>query len=313
MPREQLIVEPDDGATPILNAIRHAKKSIDLTIFRFDHKEITEAIKMAVSRGVQVRALIALSNRGGVRGLRRLELRLLDIGVVVARTSSDFVRYHAKLMIVDKRTLHVWSFNLTRADLKSRSFGIVTTNPKLVLQATKLFDADVAHRPYDARANGLFVSPENARAQLEAFLRRADRELLIYDSKLTDKRIHQLLNERARAGVRIRVIGHAGEGSGIPARGLDSARLHLRAIVRDGNAAFVGSQSLRKVELDDRREVGISVSEPSVVQRIRETFEHDWPVHASRRARAAQRVGWRSAPHVNGLLDIARTSSRRGR
>jgi len=297
MPREQLIVEPDDGAAPILNAIRHAKKSIDLTLFRFDHREVLDAIKAAVTRGVQVRALIAFSNRGGVRDLRRLELNLLDLGVVVARTSADFTRYHAKLMIVDGRVLYVCAFNLTHADLKSRSFGIATMNTRLVLQATRLFEADVAHRPYDGRASGLIVSPENARAQLETFLQRASRELLIYDSKLTDKRILQLLDERAKAGVQIRVLGHVGEGSGVPSRGLRRPRLHLRAIVRDGTAAFVGSQSLRKAELDDRREVGISVREPSVVQRIHETFERDWPSHAHRNVKAVQRTGvWRSGP-----------------
>src|SRR5262245_11581069 len=107
MSRDQLIVEPDDGATPILNAIRHAKKSIDLTLFRFDHKDIADAIKAAVLRGVQVRAFIALSNRGGVRALRRLELSLLDVGVVVARSRADLLRYHAKLMIVDGKALYV--------------------------------------------------------------------------------------------------------------------------------------------------------------------------------------------------------------
>ena len=83
----------------------------------------------------------------------------------------------------------------------------------------------------------------------------------------------------------------------MPSRGLRRPRLHLRAIVRDGTAAFVGSQSLRKAELDDRREVGISVREPSVVQRIHETFERDWPSHAHRHVKAVQRTGvWRSGP-----------------
>jgi hypothetical protein len=35
-------------------------------------------------------------------------------------------------------------------------------------------------------------------------------------------------------------------------------RLHVRAMARDGDAAFVGSQSLRALELDGRREVGSS-------------------------------------------------------
>ena len=39
-------------------------------------------------------------------------------------------------------------------------------------------------------------------------------------------------------------------------KSLRGLRLHVRAIVRDRKAAFVGSQSLRKLELDKRREVG---------------------------------------------------------
>src|SRR5207249_2830267 len=117
---EHLIVEPDDGVTPILNAIRHAKKTIDLTIFRFDRSDVTSVIESAVTRGVRVRALIAFSNDGGTDGLRQLEWRLLTAGATVARTSHDFPRYHAKLMIIDNRALHVCAFNYTRADLHSR-------------------------------------------------------------------------------------------------------------------------------------------------------------------------------------------------
>jgi phosphatidylserine/phosphatidylglycerophosphate/cardiolipin synthase-like enzyme len=206
--------------------------------------------------------------------------------VTVGRTSDDFARYHAKLMIIDNRSLCVCAFNFTQGDLKSRSFGIVTTNARLVSQATKLFEADLTHRPYDSRVEGLVVSPDNAREQLETFLRRASRELLIYDSKLTDSRMIALLAEREQAGVEIRVIGHVGEHSGVSSRRLHRARLHLRAIVRDGTVAFVGSQSLRTLELDDRREVGIFVHDPSVVQQIHETFERDWPAHAQRGAKA---------------------------
>ena len=48
------------------------------------------------------------------------------------------------------------------------------------------------------------------------------------------------------------------------------------AIVRDGVRAFVGSQSLRKVELDARREVGVIVRDPKVTRRIAAVFEADW-------------------------------------
>ena len=47
-------------------------------------------------------------------------------------------------------------------------------------------------------------------------------------------------------------------------------------IVRDGRRAFVGSQGLRKVELDGRREVGVIVKDPKVIARMTAIFEEDW-------------------------------------
>ena len=47
-------------------------------------------------------------------------------------------------------------------------------------------------------------------------------------------------------------------------------------MVRDGSSAFVGSQSLRKLELDNRREVGVIVSDTAIAKRMQEVFESDW-------------------------------------
>jgi phosphatidylserine/phosphatidylglycerophosphate/cardiolipin synthase-like enzyme len=53
-------------------------------------------------------------------------------------------------------------------------------------------------------------------------------------------------------------------------------RLHVRAAVRDGAEAFVGSQSLRALELDGRREVGVLIKDAKVVKAIADVFEADW-------------------------------------
>jgi phosphatidylserine/phosphatidylglycerophosphate/cardiolipin synthase-like enzyme len=52
--------------------------------------------------------------------------------------------------------------------------------------------------------------------------------------------------------------------------------LHVRAIIRDGASAFVGSQRLRKLELDGRREVGLIVSDERIAKKMRDIFEADW-------------------------------------
>jgi hypothetical protein len=101
--------------------------------------------------------------------------------------------------------------------------------------------------------------------------------LLIYDGKLTDPQIVRLLQTRAKAGVDVRVIGHfSKQDSGIQAVKLTSTRLHAQAIIRDGRQVFLGSQSLRKVELDARREVGLITRDPRVVKSLLDTFEVDW-------------------------------------
>ncbi|HEY2015455.1 MAG TPA: phospholipase D-like domain-containing protein, partial [Bryobacteraceae bacterium] len=69
----KLLVQPEDGIKPILTALKKAEKSIQILIFRFDRTEIEKALVSAVRRGVTVQALIAYTNQGEEKNLRRLE------------------------------------------------------------------------------------------------------------------------------------------------------------------------------------------------------------------------------------------------
>jgi phosphatidylserine/phosphatidylglycerophosphate/cardiolipin synthase-like enzyme len=273
----KLLVQPEDGLAPLLNAVRTATTSIHIVVFRFDLPELEEALGKAVTRGVSVNALIANTNRGGEKRLRKLEQRLLDAGVSVTRTADDLARYHGKVMIADK-TLFVLGFNYTHLDIeRSRSFGVATTESRVVKAAIDLFESDASRQPYKATEKGLIVSPENARDCLEAFIQGAKRSLYIYDMNVTDKRMIKLLAERQKAGVDVRIIGKASKlPDGIGLSKLVKLRLHARAIIRDGTRAFVGSQSLKRNELDNRREVGIIIPDPRIAKRLQRIFEEDW-------------------------------------
>jgi phosphatidylserine/phosphatidylglycerophosphate/cardiolipin synthase-like enzyme len=283
----KLLVQPDDGIEPLMRAIDGAKKCIEIAIFRFDRKEIERALAGAVSRGVPVTALIAHTNRAGEGALRQLETRLLAAGVTVARTADDLVRYHGKWMIVDGK-LYLMGFNLTRNDMEhSRSFAVVTSARDVVHEASTLFAADCKRQPYKPGHARFAVSPLNSRKVLGDFIRGAGKELLIYDPKISDREMIRLLAERAKAGVSIRVLGRLmGKAQGTEVRRL-AGRLHTRTIVRDGSEAFIGSQSLRKLELDERREVGLIFRDSEAVRRIAEVFEKDWKA-AAKQAQPAE-------------------------
>jgi cardiolipin synthase len=271
----KLIIQPDDGFEPVLQAVRKARTRVAILVFRLDRDDLIKALGEAVSRQVPVHALIAHTARGDDKSLRKLEQRLLDVGAIVARTADDLPRYHGKMLIADD-TLHLLGFNYTKADIRSRSFGIVTDDPKLVAEAGRLFEADFAKQAYTPEHKQFVVSPENSREVLTRFLEGAKRELLLYDHKVSDRRMIKLLIGRRKAGVDVRIIGHVAKPGGDLACDRLKMRQHVRAIIRDASEAFVGSQSLRTLELGGRREIGLLVDDPQVVKQMHETFESDW-------------------------------------
>jgi len=277
----KLIIQPGDGVDRLVKGIRKAKKSVEIMIFRFDRDEIARALIDAVERGLFVHALIAFTNRGGEKNLRKLEMRFLEKGITVARTADDLVRYHGKMMLVDSKELFLLTYNFTHLDTgRSRSFGIVTRNRDVVQEAARLFECDTKRQAFASRCNKLVVSPVNARKVLTDFIEGAKKELLIYDVDIADKEILSLLEAQQKAGVKIKVIGHVPRNRHLNARALKRMRLHTRVVIRDCKQAFLGSQSLRKLELDSRREIGIIVSSPKIVSSLATMFDDDWKASA---------------------------------
>ena len=273
-----LLVLPVDGMAPIVRALRRAKQSVRLTIFRCDLPEIEKALAAAVSRGVAVHALIAQTNRAGEKQLRKLELRLLGYGITVSRTADDLVRYHNKYLVIDERMLYVCGFNFTKLDVsKRRSFAVVTRKRRFVTEALSLFEADATRQDYTAKVPDFVVSPLNARARFEKLISKARESLRIYDPQAIDPALLRLLKKKAEEGVDVRILGIVGRsGAGLRTEKLSELRVHVRAILRDDSELFIGSQGLRTIELDRRRELGLVVRDRASIKHFREVFEADW-------------------------------------
>ena len=308
----KLLVQPGDGVAPLVEAINGAKSRVEIAIFRFDRVEIEKALANAAARGVFVHALIAYTNRGGERNLRKLEMRLLEAGITVARTADDLIRYHDKFLIIDRRELFLLSFNFTHLDIDhSRCFGLITTDPKLVAEAVKLFEADTKRQPYVAGLPAFVVSPVNARKELGTFLAGAKKELLIYDPEISDPAVLKLLDARAQAGVDIKVIGRVSRAnSKIEVRKPSIMRLHTRTIIRDGKQAFIGSQSLREIELGSRRELGIIFRDKKIVCTLAKIFHDDWDAIERAAQQSVQEDAAQPAAPPNDAAQLAKVAKK---
>jgi phosphatidylserine/phosphatidylglycerophosphate/cardiolipin synthase-like enzyme len=59
-------------------------------------------------------------------------------------------------------------------------------------------------------------------------------------------------------------------------RKLARYKLHAKCIVIDSIRFFIGSQNLREVSLDSRREVGLIVEDDAMARKIERVFDEDW-------------------------------------
>jgi phosphatidylserine/phosphatidylglycerophosphate/cardiolipin synthase-like enzyme len=290
----KLLVQPDDGVGPVLEAIERAETSLDLYVFRLAHPKVKRALASAVSRGVVVRALIAHVTADGSVALRKLESELLGMGVTVSRTAEDLIRYHGKVLIRDRTNLYVLGYNLTRRDIAhARSFGIATRQKALVAEAIRLFEADFDRQLYTPRLDQFVVSPFNSRASILSLIEGAREQLLIYEPRLTDRLMQKALEQRAMAGINVRIISKvAKNANAVQVAAYPGERMHVRAIVQDSRRVFIGSQGLRRAELDRRREVGVIVDDKDVVRGVTRIFEKDWAetplAKGGRKAKAAK-------------------------
>ena len=60
--------------------------------------------------------------------------------------------------------------------MASRSFGLVTTDRKVVQEALRLFDSDAQREDFEPNNHGFVISPENAREELATFIKRAKKQ-----------------------------------------------------------------------------------------------------------------------------------------
>ena len=232
-----------------------------------------------MARGVVVRVLIAHTNGGGEKRLRKLEPRLLEAGVTVTRTADDLPRYHGKMTIIDDE-LFVLGFNFTRQDIeRSRSFGIdhprqeaASRRPRRCSRPTRpgsrtrpaTTGSSSAPRPLASGSSGADRQGPQAAADLRrAHLRQAD---------------PAAAPRAGRGGVEIRVIGKLAKTDrrASPPASCSDLRLHVRAIISDGATAVrrqpePAQAGARRAPRDRRHRQGRAHR-----RKMQAVFEADW-------------------------------------
>lgn len=291
-----LFTEPDAGVAPVLDAIRGARKSVDVEVYIFTEKAVLESLKAAKDRGVKVRVLMEKEPFNPGNPSQPLPVNyaaakyLKENGVTYGWTGDAFNFTHQKSLVVDGQTAVIMTSNLTKgAFTKNREYGILDRDPADAAVTQQIFDADWAHKPISVSSRNLVVSPDNSRPQLEKLISSARKSIHVQDEVMADPAVFKLLGDRAKAGVDVRVqlgrlSGSADEdakaallAAGVRhVRVVDSPTLHCKMILADQKSAYVGSINLTTNSLEKNRELGVIVDDPRTVADISATAEKDW-------------------------------------
>lgn len=285
-----LIVEPQDGIAPLLEAISGARTSVDLVIYELQDPAVERALAQAAARGVKVRVLLENLNTFGRHPNDPAYQYLASSSVPVKWAPSYFPLTHQKTLIADGKTAYILTFNLQPQYYGgSRDFGVVDSDPIDVAAIEQAFKSDWQGAQEAAASGRDLVWSPGSSAALLALIAEASSTLDVYNEEMADPRITQALEAAAARGVSVRVVMTYATNwkqalneltqSGVSVRTYASSAafyIHAKAIVADDSEAFVGSENFSMQSLDQNRELGILLTRPDIIEELESTFTHDY-------------------------------------
>ena len=298
----QVFVEPTAGESVITNAIDQAKQSVWLEIYLLTDKKVVSALESAAHRGLDVRVMLEPDPYGiGTTSPQETLDKLSAAGIKAQPASPSFSLTHEKGMIIDGQTVYIMTCNFTLAALGTgkytlnREYGIIDNNAQDVQAVSAIFNADWNRSNAQYNDPNLVVSPDNSRNAFASLINGTHKTLAIEAEEMQDSQIEQDLVNAAQRGVQVQVILPASSssdenaGSDSNSQGISTIEqggvqvkedhhlyMHAKIIIVDGQQAFVGSENISTASLDHNRELGLIVSDQSVLSTLQQTFQQDW-------------------------------------
>jgi phospholipase D-like protein len=310
MSSRSLIVLPDDAATPILEAIGGAKKTLRIKMFVFSDPALIDAVIAAHRRGVKVQVMLNPERRSGEEDNEATRRKLSKAGVAVKDSNPAVDLTHEKSMVADDAVAFVKSLNWATKNLtETRDYAVVTDHKHEVGEIVEGFEADWERQKFDPGAEAhLIWCPINGRDRIARFIDAAKHTLFVQNERYQDAVILERLVRAAERGVKVHVMARPphslkkeklveGVGGlrilddvGIKIHKLKGLKLHGKMLLADGVAAIVGSINLAPGSASTRSRRSTGTTPTRSTSRTRDSSR------ISRTVRRARREGSPSTP-----------------
>ena len=286
-----LITEPQAGISPFVSMITGASKSVDLVMYELEDQQIESALSSDASHGITVRVLLNKGYYGEQSTANESAYNYLKAhSVQVEWTPSYFALTHQKTMIIDDKTAAIMTLNFTPQYYStSRDFSVTDTNASDVSAIETTFNADWNGTKITAPDGADLVWSPGSQSEMVLLINNAQKSIEIYNEEMSDSAVISALEQAAKRGVSVEVdMTNSSDwktdftnltNSGVQVRTYASNAslyVHAKMILTDSNTAFLGSENFSSSSLDDNRELGMTLTDSSIIGSLENTFSQDW-------------------------------------
>ncbi|MCD6309162.1 MAG: hypothetical protein J7M18_00505, partial [Candidatus Eremiobacteraeota bacterium] len=285
---KDIVVMREGGVKILCDAIDKAQKNIDIKMYIITtgQKDIINALKRALKRGVNVRLMVEDDpfywEDGGTNPSQKAIDELVKAGAKYKPDNPKFSKNkitHEKTITIDNKKSIILTGNIGASTFnKNLDLGaIIVKNPDVVKQISQVFNADWDRTPLPPLDDvGLVVSPENAREKITEVIRGAKKSIHIVQQSITDKQMLAVINDQMKKGVKTELLltnpaiaqmnmqpAAYLATHGAKVRYLKTPYIHAKAISIDqddsnkaADVSFIGSQNFSFSGLQRNREIG---------------------------------------------------------
>jgi phosphatidylserine/phosphatidylglycerophosphate/cardiolipin synthase-like enzyme len=287
-----LLVFPTQSHSAVYDFINSATSSIDVTIYELrDTTAVTDLVNRQKA-GVKVRVILDNAHTS-VNGSAYSTLKAAGAGVVYSSTA--FVYTHQKTLTVDDTKSLILTGNLDSTYYADdRDYGVFDSDAADVAAIEAVFNADYAKTTITpADGDNLVWSPTDSQTRLLALINGAQHSLDVQQLEFGDTALVNAIVAAQKRGVAVRVVGMdpssyqsqftsvvTAGGKVVTYSSTSGLYVHAKAIVADSGYStakvFAGSENFSDNSLNHNRELGLIISDSTVLSGIESTFATDF-------------------------------------
>lgn len=286
-----IFFEPVSGEVPFLSAIKSAKTSVKIEMYVITANDIFNALESAIRRGVRVQVILEQHPYNMQAQANYAYETLTKMGADVQWAPSRFTFDHAKVMIIDDSYAIFGTSNLTYSGIAQNfEANVETYDPQIVKALLMIFNADWNNTQAGSAPREYLVLSPNSESDLVWLINSAKSSLLLAEEEVPEGKVFTALENAAKRGVSVELIEPESSAksmssnyalsqlsvAGVKVGILKSPYVHAKMIISDNDYLFIGSENVSYTSMMQNREVGIILSNKSLISQAINQFNELW-------------------------------------